>query len=413
MDEEVQKEENIKVFQQRNKMYKAIKIRLYPNKTQTEQFNKLLGCYRFVYNKCLDKKISSYKESKTSETLTSLGHYFHQELLKAEEYSWLKEQNTKVLKQSIIDMLDAYKRFFNEHKGFPKFKSKHDGKASCRFTNEAISKRNDYSSRKLSLANIKNISFRCSSKYVKQLVRHKSGIKSATLSKTCSGNFFPSILMDLGNIDLRLPSNKHSVGIDLGVKDFAITSNGEVFSNLHFKKSKARRLKKLQRQLSKKQKGSNNRNKARIKLVKLNEHIINCKSNYLHNISTQLVNENQVICIEDLNVRGMLKNHKLAEAIQEMNFGEFRRMLEYKCKWYGRELVVVDRFFPSSKRCNHCGYINKGLKLSDREWVCPQCGNIISRDYNAALNILDEGIRILIGGRTTELTLVDYPPMDD
>lgn len=189
MDKEVQKEENIKVFQQRNKMYKAIKIRLYPNKTQTEQFNKLLGCYRFVYNKCLDKKISSYKESKTSETLTSLGHYFHQELLKAEEYSWLKEQNTKVLKQSIIDMLDAYKRFFNEHKGFPKFKSKHDGKASCRFTNEAISKRNDYSSRKLSLANIKNISFRCSSKYVKQLVRHKSGIKSATLSKTCSGNF--------------------------------------------------------------------------------------------------------------------------------------------------------------------------------------------------------------------------------
>lgn len=394
-------------------MYKAIKIRLYTNKTQTEQFNKLLGCYRFVYNKCLDKKINAYKQDKTSETLASLGHYFHQELLKTKEYSWLKEQNTKVLKQSIIDMLDAYKRFFKEHKGFPKFKSKHNRKLSCRFTNETISKRNDYSTRKLSLANIKNISFRCSDKHIKQLIEYKNSIKSATLSKTCSGNFFLSFLIDFGDIDLRLPINQNSIGIDLGVKDFIITSEGEVFNNLHFKKSKSKRLKRLQKQISKKQKGSNNRNKIRVKLAKLNEYITNCKSNYLHNISTRLVNENQVICIEDLNVKGMLQNHKLAESIQEMGFGEFRRLLEYKCQWYGRELVIVNRFFPSSKKCNHCGYINKELKLSNRKWKCPQCGGDISRDYNAALNILDEGRKMLIGVRNTEFKPLENPTMDD
>jgi putative transposase len=185
------------------------------------------------------------------------------------------------------------------------------------------------------------------------------------------------------------------VGIDLGIKNFIITSNGNVFENQHFKKSEYKKIKKLQRQLSKKVKGSNNRNKARIKLAKVYKTITDCKSNYLHKISNILIDENQVICMEDLNVKGMLKNHKLADSISEMNFREFRRILQYKSLWYNRRLVFIDRYYPSSKRCNHCGYINKSLKLSDRQWTCPDCGSIIDRDYNAALNILEEGQRII------------------
>lgn len=203
-----------------------------------------------------------------------------------------------------------------------------------------------------------------------------------------------------------------AVGIDLGIKDFVITSDGEVFGNLHFKKSETKKIKKLQHQLSKKQKGSNNRNKARIKFAKVYKRINDRKQYYLHAVSNSLIDENQVICMEDLNVKGMIKNHNLAECICEMNFGEFRRMLKYKAQWYNRKIVFVDRFYPSSKTCHNCGYINKSLTLNDRQWICPQCGEVIERDYNAALNILDEGLRI-IGSSTTEFTLADYPTVDD
>ena len=219
-------------------MLKALKIRIYPNKAQANQINKLLGCYRFVYNQCLEKKINSYKEKKTSENLTTLGHYFHNELTKDKRYSWLQEQNTKVLKQSIRDLLDAYSHFFNEHKGFPKYKSKHDNKQSCRFPIDAISKRNDYSAHKLSLANIHDIKFMCSDKYVDYLVKNKEGIRSATLSKTCSGKFYLSILVD-GDFRKKLKATGNAVGIDLGIKDFVSTSEGECFINLHFKKKRS------------------------------------------------------------------------------------------------------------------------------------------------------------------------------
>ena len=184
------------------------------------------------------------------------------------------------------------------------------------------------------------------------------------------------------------------------------------FDNLHFKKTETKKIKRLQRQLSKKQKGSNNRKKARIKLAKLYKKINDRKQYYLHAVSNSLIDENQVICMEDLNVKGMVKNHNLAESICEMNWGEFRRMLEYKAQWNNRKIVFVDRFYPSSKTCHNCGYINKNLTLKDRQWICPQCGEVIERDYNAALNILDEGLRI-IGCSTPEFTLVDYPTMDD
>ena len=392
-------------------MLRAIKIRLYPNKTQTEQFNKLLGCYRVVYNQCLARKINSYKENKFSENLSTLGQFVHHELLKDDNFIWLREQNTKVLKQAVNDMLSAYKNFFERHTRYPKFKSKKDNKQSCRFELGAISKRNVYTDYKLSLANIRNIKFKCNKKYAEYLQKHKVNIRQATLTKLPCGEYYLSILVD-GDLTHKVKESHHTIGIDLGIKDFIVTSDGEVFDNLHFKKSESKKLIKIQKQLSRKQNGSNNRNKSRIKLAKIYKRITDKKQYYLHQISNYLIDENQVICMEDLNVSGMLRNHKLAESIQELNFGEFRRMLEYKANWYGRKLIFVDRFYPSSKTCNHCGYVNKKLKLSDRQWICPNCGEIIERDYNAALNILDEGLRI-IGSSSPEFTLVDYSTVDD
>lgn len=392
-------------------MLRAIKIRLYPNKEQATMFNKLLGCYRVVYNQCLARKIKSYEENKVSENLSTLGKFFHHELLKDDKFIWLREQNTKVLKQAVKDMLTAYKNFFEQHTGYPKFKSKHNNKQSCRFELGAISRRNDYITYHLSLANIRNVKFRCNEKYAQYLQKHHDNIRQATLTKQPCGEYYLSVLVD-GDLTHTVKETDSAVGIDLGIKDFVTTSDGEVFNNPHFKKSETKKIKRLQHQLSKKQKGSNNRNKARIKLAKLYKKINDRKQYYLHSVSNSLIDENQVICMEDLNVKGMVKNHNLAESVSEINFGKFRRMLEYKAQWYNRKIVFVDRFYPSSKTCHNCGHINKNLTLNDRQWICPQCGEVIERDYNAALNILDEGLRI-IGCSTTEFTLVENPTMDD
>lgn len=392
-------------------MLRAVKIRLYPNKEQAIMIDKLLGCCRFVYNQCLDRKIESYKNDSKTENLTTLSRFLHHELLKDDNFLWLREQNTKVLNQALRDMLSAYENFFKRHTGYPKFKSKHDNKQSCRFVLEAISRRNDYTTYHLSLANIKNIKFRCNEKYAQYLQKHHDNIRQATLTRLPCGEYYLSILID-GDLTHKVKETNAAVGIDLGIKDFVITSDGEVFKNLHFKKSETEKIKGLQRQLSKKQKGSNNRNKARIKLAKLYKKINDRKQYYLHAVSNSLIDENQVICMEYLNVKGMIKNHNLAESISEMNFGEFRRMLEYKAKWYNRKIVFVNRFYPSSKTCHNCGYINKELKLSDRQWTCPKCGKIIDRDYNASLNILDEGLRI-IGCSTPESKLVENSTMDE
>lgn len=206
-------------------MLRAVKIRLYPNKTQVTQFNKLLGCYRVVYNQCLSRKINTYKESGVTENLTTLGHFIHHELLKDDNFSWLREQNTKVLKQAVHDMLSAYKNFFEKHSGFPKFKSKHDNKQTCRFEIGAISKRNVYTDYKLSLVNIKNIKFRCNKKYAEYLEKHKDCIKQATLKRLPCGEYYLSILVD-GDLMHQVKETDKSIGIDLGVKDFVITSEG-------------------------------------------------------------------------------------------------------------------------------------------------------------------------------------------
>ena len=394
-------------------MLRAIKIRLYPNKDQELKLNKVLGCYRFVYNQTLARKQQEYTENKKSLGLTDLSMYFHNELLKDEQYSWLKEENTKIMKQSIRQMLSAYDKFFKQHNGFPKFKSKKD-KQSALFPLEAISKKNTFESRKITLIQpLKDIRFRCSDLNHNRLRQYREGIRSATLSKTKSGNFFLSILIELPNEEvIKFNLTDEHVGIDLGVKDFVITSDGEVFENKHFYKSQEQKITKLQRQLSKKQKGSNNRSKARIKLAKAFERLTNQKENYIHSVVNELLRYYDIIFMEDLNVSGMLKNHKLAKAIQEVGFYRFKSILVDKAFNNGKQIVFVDRFYPSSKTCSVCGYKKHDLKLSDREWICPQCGEHHDRDINAAMNILLEGERI-IGARSTEYTLMENPTVDD
>jgi len=394
-------------------MLRAIKIRLYPNKEQELKLNKVLGCYRFVYNQMLALKQQEYNENKKSLGLTDLSKYFHGTLLKDEQYAWLKEQNTKVMKQSIRQMLSAYDKFFKQHNGFPKFKSKKD-KQSALFPLEAISKGNKFNERKITLTQpLKDIRFRCSDLYFKRLQTYKEGIRSATLSKTKSGNYFLSVLVELPQEEVvRFEQTNEHVGIDLGVKDFVITSDGEVFENKHFFKKQEDKIVKLQRQLSKKQKGSNNRNKQRVKIAKAFEKLTNQKNAYIHSVVNELLTYYDTVFMEDLNVQGMLKNHKLAKAIQEIGLYRFRQILEYKARNNYKEVVFVGRFYPSSKTCHKCGYINKELTLNDREWTCPVCGENHDRDLNAAMNILLEGERI-IGSRTAEFTLVEKPTVDD
>ena len=378
-------------------MLRAIKVRLYPNKQQEQAVNKVLGCYRFVYNHMLAMKQESYKSDKTNLSLNELSKYFHHELRNNEQYAWLKEQNTQVMGQSIRQMLTAYDKFFKEHKGFPKFKSKKD-KQSALFPLNAISKRNTFETRHITLVKqLKNIKFRCSDLYFKRLRKYKDNIRSATLSKTKSGNFFLSILMEIPqNEFVKFKKTNKEVGIDLGVKDFVITSDGKKFENKHFFKSDERKLKKLQRQLSKKKVGSNNHNKQRIKIARVFERITNKKENYIHYVVNELLSSYDTIYMEDLSVSSMLKNHYLAKAISEVGFYKFKEILKSKAIANDKKVVLIDKFYPSSKTCSCCGYKNKDLKLSDRIWQCPNCGANHDRDFNAAKNILCEGQRISV-----------------
>ena len=369
-------------------MLKAIKIRIYPSAEQADFINKQLGCCRFVYNNCLAFRKDSYQNEHVS--ISSSEAVKHITVLKKDN-EWLKDVHSKVLQQSVRDMNQAYDNFFKLHKGFPKFKSKHDNRQSCRFPKDAfIGVRGN----RIDLIKVlKDIHFKCSRNDERYLNRNQDKVKSITLNKEPNGKFYLSVLIDK---PLRqVPQSSSMVGLDLGIKDFAVTSDGQVIENFHFKKNEESRLKRLQRQISKKVVGSKNREKARLRFAKLNEKIRNRKLNFLHDVTNHLIDENQVIVMEDLNVKGMVRNHKLAESISEVNWGEFRRILTYKAAWHGRQLVFIDRFYPSSKRCNHCGYIYKELTLKDRQWVCPKCDSLIDRDYNAALNILEEGERII------------------
>ena len=377
-------------------MFRAIKVKLYPNKQQEQAINRLLGCYRFVYNHMLALKQQEYTDNKINLSLCDLSKYFHNTLRKDEKYSWLEEQNTKIMKQAIRQMFVAYDRFFKLRSGFPKFKSKKD-KLSALFPLDAISRRNTFETKHITLiTSLKNIKFRCSDLYFKRLQIYKDSIRSATISKTKSGNYFLSILIDIPQDEIvKFKQTGESVGIDLGVKDFVITSDGEIFENKHFYKKQENKIKRLQKQLSRKIKGSNNREKARIKLAKAYERLVNQRENYIHSVVNELLKYYDTISMEDLNVSGMLKNHKLAKAIQEIGFSRFKSVLLDKSVNNGKRVVFVDRFYPSSKTCSCCGYVYRRLTLKEREWKCPDCGEIHDRDLNAAMNILTEGERIL------------------
>ena len=387
-------------------MLKAIKIRIYPSDEQKCFINRQLGCCRVVYNSCLAYRRDKYEKEGISITSSQSINYIV-ELKKERE--WLKEVHSKVLQQSVMDMNSAYKNFFERRCGFPKFKSKKDYEQKCRFPKDAFigirGNRIDL------IKSLKDIHFKCSVRDERYLNKNQDKVHSLTLTRNKVGQYYLSVLVDK-QIEPK-PQTTSVIGIDLGIKDFVITSEGQVFENLHFKKSETNKLKRLQRQLSRKQPNSKNREKARIKLAKLNQKIRNKKLHYLHQVSNQLVSENQIICMEDLNVKGMMRNHNLAESIGEMNFGEFKNLLTYKCLQYGRQLVFIDRFYPSSKTCHCCGYVNKSLTLSDRQWICPECNSVIDRDLNAAMNIKDEGLRKIIGWSSPKFTPGDCPTMDD
>ena len=360
---------------------RAYKYKMKPTFKQQECLNKAFGCCRFIYNWGLDKKIQSYKQEKKTIGYVELAHELTK--LKNEgEHEWLKDVNNTSLQQSLRNLDAAFVRFFREKKGFPKFKSKKKNIESAKYINAVHF---DFDNWKVKIPKIgwvklcKNKTFDLSMKY-----------GTLTVSKDKCGDYWCSIVVyDVEEKPKTKVSIDKSVGIDLGIKDYAILSDGTKYANPKFLEKGQKRLKTLQHRFARTQKKSNRHEALRLKVAKCHRDIANRRSDFLHKLSSMLTEQYDTICLEDLNVEGMMKNKHLSNSIQSAAWSEFVRQLKYKSDWYGKNVIFIGRFEPSSKTCSKCGYVKSDLQLNDREWVCPKCGEKHDRDVNAAINIRD------------------------